>query len=85
MIIGGLGVSDRSTAYRQLDQSFRDALRADTTAGNTLVGLLWAPLMLRSDYVFTSHTWCATDGVAFRVPGVDHAAVAASVGACASG
>ena len=85
VIIGGLGVSDRSTAYRQMDLAFRDALRADTTAGNTLLGLLWAPLMLRSDYVFTSHTWCATDGVAFRVPGVDHAAVAASVGACASG
>jgi endonuclease/exonuclease/phosphatase family metal-dependent hydrolase len=82
VIIGGLGVSDRSTEYRQLDAAFRDALRADSTAGNTLVGLLWSPLMLRSDYVFTSRAWCATDGTAFPLPGVDHAAVVASVGAC---
>ena len=84
VIVGGLGVSDRSTGYRLLDATFRDGLRADSTAGNTLLGPLWAPLMLRSDYVFTSRTWCAADGAAFRVAGVDHAAVAASVGPCPS-
>ena len=82
VIAGGLGVSDRSTGYRLLDAVFRYALRADTGAGNTLLGLLWTPVLLRSDYVFTSRAWCAADGVAFQVPGIDHAAVAATVGAC---
>jgi endonuclease/exonuclease/phosphatase family metal-dependent hydrolase len=82
VIAGGLGASDRSTAYRQLDATFRDALRAGTRAQNTLLGLLWRPVMLRFDYVFTSHAWCAADGTTIPVTGIDHAAVAASVGAC---
>ncbi len=82
VIAGGLGVSDRSTSYRQLDVAFRDALRAGTRAQNTLLGLLWAPVMVRSDYVFTSRAWCAADGASIKVAGVDHAAVVASVGAC---
>ncbi len=82
VIAGGLGVSDRSTGYRQLDATFRDALRSGSHAQNTLLGLLWMPVMLRSDYVFTSHAWCAADGTSFPVTGIDHAAVAASVGAC---
>lgn len=82
VLAGGFGVSDRSTDYRTLDQSFRDAMRSGTDADRTVLGPLWMALVLRTDYVFTSRAWCAENGSTFDVPTVEHAALVTSVGPC---
>ena len=64
VLVGDAGISDRSTAYRSLTLTFRDAMRAGRSASSTL-GSFWMPLLLRVDHVFTSATWCATGGSTF--------------------
>ena len=82
VLAGGFGVSDRSTEYRTLDRSFRDAMRSGTDADRTVLGPIWMGLLLRTDYVFTSRTWCAENGSTFDVPTVEHTALVTSVGPC---
>ena len=84
VLAGGFGVSDRSTDYRALDQSFRDAMRSGTDADRTVLGPIWMALLLRTDYVFTSRSWCAENSSTFDVPTVQHAALVTSVGPCRS-
>ena len=84
VLAGGFGVSDRSTDYRTLDLSFRDAMRSGADPDRTVLGPIWMPLLLRTDYVFTSRAWCAENGSTFEVPTVSHAALVASVGPCRS-
>ena len=84
VLAGGFGVSDRSTDYRTLDQSFRDAMRSGTDADRTVLGPIWMALLLRTDYVFTSRSWCAENSSTFDVPNVEHAALVTSVGPCRS-
>jgi endonuclease/exonuclease/phosphatase family metal-dependent hydrolase len=84
VLAGGFGFSDRSTDYRTLDQSFRDAMRSGTDADRTVLSPLWMALILRTDYVFTSRSWCAENGSTFDVPTVEHAALVTSVGPCRS-
>ena len=84
VLAGGFGFSDRSTDYRTLDLNFRDAMRSGTDADRTVLGPIWMALLLRTDYVFTSRTWCADNSSRFDVPTVEHAALVTSVGPCRS-
>jgi len=81
ILIGDMGMSDRSTEYRAYAASFRDAMRARVGASST-VGSFWSPLLLRIDHVFTSTTWCAAGSRTFDVPGSDQRGLIASVGPC---
>lgn len=81
IVIGNAGLGDRSTAYRTLTGSLRDALRSGRSASSTL-GSVWTPLLVRVDHLFTSASWCAAGGRTFAVPGSDHLGIVASVGAC---
>jgi endonuclease/exonuclease/phosphatase family metal-dependent hydrolase len=82
ILVGDAGIGDRSTEYRTLSTSFRDALRAGTSASSTLRSAIWTPLLLRVDHLFTSRSWCAAGGGTFDVPGSDHRGVVAAVGPC---
>jgi endonuclease/exonuclease/phosphatase family metal-dependent hydrolase len=82
VLAGGFGITDRSTDYRMLDRSFRDAMRSGTDADRTVLGAIWMALLLRTDYVFTSRAWCAENGSTFEVPTVQRAALVTSVGPC---
>ncbi len=84
VLAGGFGISDRSTEYRTLDLNFRDAMRSGTDADRTVLGPIWMALLLRTDYLFTSRTWCADNSSTFNVPTVEHAALVTSVGPCRS-
>jgi hypothetical protein len=82
VLAGGFGFTDRSTSYRRLDATFRDAMRAGVGAESTLLGPIWTAMLLRTDYVFTSRSWCATAGQTVPLAGAEHAPILASVGAC---
>jgi endonuclease/exonuclease/phosphatase (EEP) superfamily protein YafD len=82
VLAGNLGVSDRSSEYRGLDEVFRDALRSGDAAGGTVGAFPWSLLALRTDYVFTSTSWCAAAGQTFDLPGSDHRGVTSAVGPC---
>jgi endonuclease/exonuclease/phosphatase family protein len=81
ILIGDLGMDDRSAEYRAYAASFRDAMTARTSASST-VGSFWSALLLRVDHVFTSTSWCAAGGRTFDVPGSDHRGLIVSVGPC---
>ncbi len=83
VIAGDLNLSDRTTAYRELDGAFRDALRTGPgLAPNTFDAGIWKALFLRIDHIFVSRAWCAGAPARYAIPGSDHEAVAASVGPC---
>jgi len=81
IVIGDMGMDDRTTEYRAYTASFRDAMRARTGASSTL-GSFWSPVLLRVDHVFTSTSWCAAGGKTFDVPGSEHRGLIVSVGPC---
>jgi len=81
ILIGDMGMGDRSTEYRAYAGSFRDAMRARTAASST-VGSFWSPLLLRVDHLFTSTSWCAEGARTFDVQGSVHRGLIASVGPC---
>jgi endonuclease/exonuclease/phosphatase (EEP) superfamily protein YafD len=82
VIAGDLNTSDRTSGYRLLESSLRDAMRAETLAGTTYVGDAWRSLFLRIDYMFVSPSWCAVDPVIFPVSGSDHRGIETRVGPC---
>jgi hypothetical protein len=82
VLAGDFGVSDRSSGYRALDGAFRDALRSDDTASSTAGVFPWSLLVLRTEYVLTSKSWCAAGGQTFDLPGSDDPGVISDVGAC---
>jgi hypothetical protein len=82
VLLGDLGVTDRSTEYRDLIEVLRDAMRAGGSAQSTLVSPVWTPLLLRVDHVLTWASWCARGGETFDVPGSDHVGLSVAVGAC---
>jgi hypothetical protein len=82
VLMGDLGITDRSTEYRSFVEVMRDAMRAGGRAQSTLVSPLWTPLLLRVDHVFTWASWCARGGEGFAVPGTDHVGLSVAVGPC---
>jgi len=82
VLLGDLGITDRSAQYRELIEVLRDAMRAGTSARSTLVSPVWTPLLLRVDHVLTWASWCARGGETFDVPGSEHAGLSVAVGAC---
>ena len=82
VLAGDFGISDRSSGYRELDAAFRDALKSGGTASGTAVAFPWSLLVLRTDYVLTSVSWCAAGGETFVLPGADHRGVTSAVGPC---
>lgn len=83
VLAGDFNMSDRSRGYREMSDSFRDAMRAGTPAGSTYENGLWSGLFLRIDHIFTVPAWCAANGRRFPVPGSDHEGVETLVGPCA--
>ena len=82
VLLGDLGITDRSTEYRDLIEVLRDAMRAGGSAQSTLVSPIWTPLLLRVDHVLTWASWCARGGESFDVPGSDHVGLSVAVGVC---
>ncbi|MEP6973329.1 MAG: endonuclease/exonuclease/phosphatase family protein [Actinomycetota bacterium] len=82
VLAGDFGISDRSSEYRALAETFRDALRSGAGAETTARTFPWSFLFLRTDYVLTSPSWCAAGGGTFDVQGADHHGVTTSVGPC---
>ena len=82
VLAGDFNMSDRSRGYRELSDSFRDAMRAGTTAGSTYENGLWSGLFLRIDHIFTTPAWCAANGRPYPVPGSDHEGIEALLGPC---
>jgi hypothetical protein len=82
VLMGDLGITDRSTEYRSFVEIMRDAMRAGGRAQSTLASPLWTPLLLRVDHVFTWASWCARGGEGFEVPGTDHVGLSVAVGPC---
>jgi hypothetical protein len=82
VLVGDFGFSDRSTAYRTLTNTFRDAMRSDARAANTATGFPWSVLFVRTSYVLTSPAWCAGVGATFDVRDAQIVGVATAVGPC---
>lgn len=82
VLVGDLNTSDRSSGYRLLESSLRDAMRAENLAGSTYVDGAWWSLFLRIDHMFVSPAWCASDPATFPVGGSDHRGIEATVGRC---
>ena len=81
-VVGGdLNLVDRTSGYRQLDASLRDAVRSEWTGPTSLKRRLRF-LLGRIDHIFVTDEWCARDGARYTVPGSDHRAVTAAVGPC---
>jgi endonuclease/exonuclease/phosphatase family metal-dependent hydrolase len=84
VLIGDLNASDRTSAYRDLEQRLRDAMRVDGAAHATYVGGWWRVLQLRIDHAFVTRDWCAAAPTIFPVPGSDHLGLQVSIGRCRS-
>jgi endonuclease/exonuclease/phosphatase (EEP) superfamily protein YafD len=88
VVAGDLNLSDRIAAYRLLDDSMRDAMRAQAWPpaaawpSSTYLAGLWRALLLRIDHVFVPRDWCARNPGTFRVPGSDHLGLQVEVGPC---
>jgi hypothetical protein len=82
VITGDFAIGDRSTAYRRLTNTFRDAMRSDARAANTAVTFPWSVLFVRTGYVLTSPAWCAGASATFDVQDAQAHGLAASVGPC---
>jgi vancomycin resistance protein VanJ len=81
VIVGDFNSSDRGRGYRQITDTFRDAMRS-RWAGPTYAALVWRPLLLRIDHVFVPRDWCSAAPERFAVRGSDHQGVAVDVGPC---
>jgi endonuclease/exonuclease/phosphatase (EEP) superfamily protein YafD len=81
MVLGDLNLSDRTTAYRRLAGTFRDAMRTSWT-GPTYTKFTYRPLFFRIDHVFILRSWCAAGAHHFNVTGSDHAGISVSIGPC---
>jgi endonuclease/exonuclease/phosphatase (EEP) superfamily protein YafD len=82
VVVGDLNLSDRTTGYRELSSTFRDAMRAGAFAHNTYAGGAWRFAMLRIDHLFLSRSWCALDPDVFTIEGSDHRGIEVTVGPC---
>ena len=82
VLAGDFNMSDRSRGYREMSDSFRDAMRAGTPAGSTYENGPWSTLFLRIDHIFTTPAWCAANGRRFPVAGSDHEGIEALLGPC---
>ena len=82
VLAGDFGVGDRSTEYRTLTDSFRDAMRSGSRAATTAATFPWNYLFVRSTYVMTSTDWCAGAGSTFDVADAPSVGVTAAVGLC---
>jgi endonuclease/exonuclease/phosphatase (EEP) superfamily protein YafD len=82
VLVGDLNLSDRTSAYRSLDASLRDVMRAGTRAHNTYAGGIWRFAMLRIDHLFVDRDWCASEPDVFAVSGSDHRGILATIGPC---
>jgi endonuclease/exonuclease/phosphatase (EEP) superfamily protein YafD len=82
VLLGDLGVTDRSAQYRELIEVLRDAMRAGSPASSTLVSPVWTPLLLRVDHVLTWASWCARGGSTFDVPTSEHLGLSVALGPC---
>jgi endonuclease/exonuclease/phosphatase (EEP) superfamily protein YafD len=82
VIAGDLNTSDRTRAYRELDDELVDAVRTGRWAGTTFFARPFRVLALRIDHVFVSPGWCADGGGTLAVAGSDHHAVRSDVGPC---
>jgi endonuclease/exonuclease/phosphatase (EEP) superfamily protein YafD len=82
VLAGDFGISDRSTQYRTLTDSFRDAMRSGTRAASTAATFPWTFLYLRTAFVLTSPDWCAAGGSTFEVQDATNVGLVTGVGAC---
>lgn len=82
VIAGDLGISDRSTEYRTLTATFRDAMRSGARAASTASTSPWTFLYLRSEFVLISPQMCAAAGSTFDVQGAQTAGLVTGVGSC---
>jgi endonuclease/exonuclease/phosphatase family metal-dependent hydrolase len=82
VLLGDLGVTDRSAQYRELIEVLRDAMRAGSSAPSTLRSPVWTPLLLRVDHVLTWASWCARGGETFGIPTSEHLGLAVAIGPC---
>lgn len=79
VVAGDLNLVDRTSWYRTMTSTLRDAMRA-SWAGPT--SRKWWPLLARIDHVFEPRTWCSSGTHRFVVRGSDHRGIAASIGRC---
>ncbi len=84
VLTGDFGIGDRSTAYRTLTDTFRDAMRSDARAENTAATFPWSLMFVRTSYTLTSSAWCAGQGAMFDVDDASTVGLAAAVGPCRS-
>jgi hypothetical protein len=82
VLAGDFGVSDRSSGYRTLTDSFRDAMRSGARAASTAATFPWTFLYLRTEFVLTSPDWCAAAGSTFDVQDAPSVGLVSAVGAC---
>lgn len=79
VVAGDLNLVDRTSWYRTITSTLRDAMRS-SWAGPT--SRRWWPLLARIDHVLESPSWCATGAHRFTIAGSDHRGVSAAVGPC---
>ena len=82
VLAGDFGLSDRSTGYRVLVDTFRDAMRSGTGASSTAAAFPWNLVFARTAFVLTSPDWCSGPGITFDVPDAQTDGLAAAVGPC---
>ena len=84
VLAGDLNLVDRTSGYRALVATLRDAGRSGWV-GPTTLKTKFRPLLARIDHIFVTRDWCAADGSGFEIPGSDHRGVVADVGPCPAG
>jgi endonuclease/exonuclease/phosphatase (EEP) superfamily protein YafD len=82
VMAGDFGIGDRSTEYRTLTDTFRDAMRSGIGASSTAARFPWSVLYVRTGFVLTSPDWCSGEGSTFDVLGAESDGLAAAVGPC---
>jgi endonuclease/exonuclease/phosphatase (EEP) superfamily protein YafD len=82
VLAGDFGISDRSSGYRTLTDSFRDAMRSGARAASTADTFPWTFLYLRTEFVLTSPDWCSGAGSTFDVQDAPSVGLVSAVGAC---
>jgi hypothetical protein len=82
VLAGDFGIGDRSTEYRTLTDSFRDAMRSGARAANTAATFPWNFLFVRTGFVLTSPDWCSGSVSTFDVQDAGTDGLAAAVGPC---